>query len=379
MRPRQLPNEPFPGIVRPGPKPWVCVANENASAAQTNLKTREMIAPSGSDHLSRIIRTHEMAHARFTKPMTAKFAASIHAEPFLIQIAEDYLITHKLQIKDLPRPCDCSICETEMDRIRDDLVRRGLDIDAAQAIVNIKAGGLEYGESTSLTQTVIEQCYSLRQNTRSIPRRRKSIAEYLQTLITGPDQRPSGGPRTPTSQGTGVRWLNPGPPVVQPMPDSRARRTRVTRATDTGAVLRFVHRAALDGQVFGRTVRQDSATVLVDASGSMSFDSADLNRIIERFPAGTVAMYSGEKFFVVAHGGRRVHDVPGLGGSNKSDGPCLDWLCNQPGRKYWLTDLQVTDRYDNFSDQGQRDCIASAAAAGVRILPDVDSMIGGRS
>jgi len=115
------------------------------------------------------------------------------------------------------------------------------------------------------------------------------------------------------------------------------------------------HRAllpAMDGQAWRRRKRLKGGTLLIDASGSMSFSEKDIEEILEKNPALTCAMYSGRgeegQLDILAQKGKKVTKLPKrYGGGNIVDGPALEWLTQQKGPRVWLSDGQVTGCNDH--------------------------------
>ena len=135
---------------------------------------------------------------------------------------------------------------------------------------------------------------------------------------------------------------------------------RRNRATDSGAVPRFIHRMAIDGRIFSHKARAPGGTVLIDASGSMQFSDQDIERILVAAPCATVAMYSGRRggggqLTVIAANGRRAEKSAiaetrnDVGLSNIVDGPALEWLAKQSEPRVWVSDAQVTGADEDFS------------------------------
>lgn len=109
-------------------------------------------------------------------------------------------------------------------------------------------------------------------------------------------------------------------------------------------------------RVFGHKVKVKGGIVVVDISGSMSLNDADLNAIVEAAPAAVVLAYSecGDdepNAWILANRGWRVKEIGGIGGSgNGVDGTALTWAIRH--RKHgediiWISDGQVTGVYGN--------------------------------
>lgn len=142
---------------------------------------------------------------------------------------------------------------------------------------------------------------------------------------------------------------------------------------DHGAVLAAPHRLPVDGRVFLRRRRQRGGTVLIDASGSMCFGQAELQRITATAPLATVAIYAGRgvsgTLAIVAARGRMAssNDIGALlGRGNVVDGPALRWLAQQAEPRIWISDGHVTGAHDRPSTDLVVDAIRICQQAGIR-------------
>lgn len=144
-----------------------------------------------------------------------------------------------------------------------------------------------------------------------------------------------------------------------------AREGRKVRPNDVGAVPRYMHRLLTDQRVFGRRRKKKAfeGTVLIDCSGSMHLTPEDVDQILRRWPAVTVATYAGYgeqgELWIVAKKGKRArkNDIKPGGGGNVVDGPCLDWLAKQKHPRVWISDGGVT----GVGDAGAFDFVKDAA------------------
>lgn len=144
----------------------------------------------------------------------------------------------------------------------------------------------------------------------------------------------------------------PALPLTESTPAEAAMRRRV--GVPAGTRIGALRRLLTDGRCFRRDISRPAkgGTVLIDTSGSMSLDPADVHAILAELPAATVAIYSGRKdqgtVSIIARNGRtatakaireRVRDA---GGGNIVDGPVLQWLGQQPEPRHWVCDGIVT-------------------------------------
>ena len=123
---------------------------------------------------------------------------------------------------------------------------------------------------------------------------------------------------------------------------------RAYRPADFGYNPKYINRYCIDKKIFKQKVTQLGGTILIDASGSMSFYGEDILEIMQLLPAVTIAMYNGSgqhgNLRIIAKNGKRVtqkylDDHSGYG--NVVDGPALEWLGTQPARRIWVSDMHV--------------------------------------
>ena len=131
--------------------------------------------------------------------------------------------------------------------------------------------------------------------------------------------------------------------------------------SDMGTRMRSLDRIISDGKVFERRKKVQGGTVLVDCSGSMSWDIDDLMILLNAAPAATVALYAGNTSphttqlgtelpsdsGILRIVGRKGHlTTPEYAnlhiGANVIDGPALRWLGSQAEPRLWVSDGKVT-------------------------------------
>jgi hypothetical protein len=154
------------------------------------------------------------------------------------------------------------------------------------------------------------------------------------------------------------------------------------RAASEGSVVRYLARWPVDGAVFRRRARRGGGTVLVDNSGSMALEVADLDRLLLSTPHGMrVAVYSGSgaegELRVVADGVRRAapEHLARFGGGNVVDLPALEWLARQPLPRLWVSDGGVTGVGDRGSLALKQRCAAVCRRARIRRVAKIDDAV----
>jgi len=152
-----------------------------------------------------------------------------------------------------------------------------------------------------------------------------------------------------STQGTG-KWgemFTHQPPLTVNL-QGRLKGGRAYRPSDFGYNPKYINRYCIDKKIFKQKMTQLGGTILIDASGSMSFNGEDILEIMQLLPAVTIAMYNGSgdtgDLRIIAKNGKRVSekyldDHSGYG--NVVDGPALEWLGTQPAKRLWVSDMHV--------------------------------------
>ena len=124
--------------------------------------------------------------------------------------------------------------------------------------------------------------------------------------------------------------------------------SRQYRPMDYGYNPKYINRFCIDRKIFKQKLNVKGGTILIDASGSMMFDSEDILEIMKMLPAVNIAMYNGSyrtgDLRIIARNGKRVTNKyldQHSGGGNVVDGPALQWLSTMPSRRIWVSDMYV--------------------------------------
>lgn len=330
-----------------------------------------MQVPLGPELAARRTRLHEMAHVRWT-PAAPDLPAIVSHET--INAVEDCRITKRLREIDLDAAAAVPIVkETTWSKWTDDFYRQA-DPDEhvrpwppleVARMLTATIGTYEeerfrllieqhgHGWVAPLVDDMVRRHMGGR---RPAFRRAVEIAEEMETtfaelddLIDGETQ---GRMRDAAHEDDGAGNDSWGAMEILEMPLSvrlpRGLRTKVRRATDSGAVPRHWHRVPIDGRVFSvRRYRPQGGTLLLDQSGSMSLDTAEVQAIMAAFPAVTIATYAGDdshgSLRIIARNGVRASDADCLHpqGGNCVDGPALEWLATMPEPRLWVSDGEV--------------------------------------
>ena len=153
--------------------------------------------------------------------------------------------------------------------------------------------------------------------------------------------------------------------------NGQIKRGREYRPMDFGTNPKYINRYCIDKKIFKQRQRTYGGTVLIDASGSMSFSGQDILEIMEEVPAVTIAMYNHTSWSdgatgtlrIIAKDGKRVTEEylsEHSGGGNLVDGPALEWLAKMPPARIWVSDMYVFGRHNsneiNLLQEGVQIC-----------------------
>ena len=143
-----------------------------------------------------------------------------------------------------------------------------------------------------------------------------------------------------------------------------------------------MHRYLTDRKVFDRTSKGMGGVVLIDASGSMSFNHNDIREIVEAAPGCTVAMYTfighdRPNLWILAEKGRicKKSEMPDDRCGNVVDYPALKWATKQRQRSaspvIWVSDGGVTGEHDHAHESLNRQVGRYVAHERVLVVRDV--------
>jgi hypothetical protein len=161
---------------------------------------------------------------------------------------------------------------------------------------------------------------------------------------------------------------------------NKLRQGYTTVGKDYGTNPNRIHRYTVDKKVFSRKQKIYGGTVLIDASGSMSFNGEDLLEVMQELPAVTIAMYNGRfsegDLRIIARNGRRVNDqylYDWVGRGNMIDLPALEWLGQQEPKRLWVSDMQVVPP-GGTSKEALQECIDAMNKYHITRLADISEV-----
>jgi hypothetical protein len=161
------------------------------------------------------------------------------------------------------------------------------------------------------------------------------------------------------------------------------------RPSATGSRLRSMSRALTDPErrVFSTRQRATDALLVLDLSGSMSWDTDELDAVIEAARGAVVVGYSGNprdpkaaNVWLLAQHGRRVREMPEVCGDNGVDGPALDYAVRRYRKRagmpvVWVSDGAVTGLSSHTTQRLAADMVGRLERHRVTQVVDADAAI----
>lgn len=404
----------------------------------TNIIDRQMVVPTTNDEKSRIIRAHEMAHAKFSPAhdfpkWVERGVASDTALRAVEEVRVNYLIGRAgfdtKQLSDGSELASGERCAQSGDWSSAvfTAVAYACSGGINQFITGVRRHNKEWATALrELTRKVEKEMERAHKNgnltstevcnvTGLSPRgffEVERLAQWVDGIAFPPieeddeDEEPTegeAGDEAPAPVSTeGIKRSRPARGSVDRAHWAKMsvvkcqmpRRTRggigkKRKATNVGTNPRRISRLLTDPEkrVFDSTKKGMGGVVLIDGSGSMHLTTADIMSITEASAGCTVAVYStfagnrdGGRLFIVAENGRMVEDVDShsRGAGNGCDGPALRWAIKQAGRGepvVWVCDGIVTAWDDQQHEKLTIECANLMRRNNVWMASDVENAV----
>jgi len=361
--------------------------NAQRGDAWTNITECEMRVPFGRDDISRLVRAHEMMHAKASPKVLDPRVAAVwgHSDEFM-RAAEEFRINMLVgmagfevtELRDGSESHSGEIAAKNGDwngavtmllacagtKSGDDFVRGAIrgDEDMGKALREVhkalkkewravvrengRARASKYIADTTPHTLVLEDDGERVEV--EVPggyvRITKRLADFASRFLRGEAGDEAEGEAIPTaeevkgdakagSDGRFARLVEKQVPKPR-RTDGVIGRRRV--ATNVGRNPRRINRMLTDPErrVFDRQIRGKGGIVLIDQSGSMHFSEDDLWKIIEQAPGCVIIGYSHRpgsvnhpNVWVMADRGRVCEkgQIPAGNGGNGVDGPAIDF------------------------------------------------------
>jgi hypothetical protein len=341
---------------------WVVKGSDGLEEAGTNRRARQMVVPSGDGPTEQAIRRHEMAHAAVGHPQS-------HALRGAMAAAEDLLMNHwvthsagltlPVRMRDIYRgvpsqeedvlPKLCAVHGTEAEEEFYKATRSAGGLVGIRAMKVRESIGKAIGEIDRLgypgKATNVEVI--------------KAMAKHLEPYVM-----PRGG-RAGLMEMAGMSedahaWAKMTEitlPLTKRAPKLVGRKN--IRPYRQGEYIQFPDRLTTDSKVFATKDRGGEGSLLVDCSGSMSWNMDSLQKVIDLSPRFVTGCYWGTNgvpdrgwLAIVSKRGKYHGQPPKQDGcGNKVDGPALRWLAKQPQPRFWMSDRGCTGIGDRGATQ----------------------------
>lgn len=369
--------------------------------AWTEMRGAQMRVPFGNDELSRVVRAHELVHAKVSpldletlKRIPINLEVLICSEEFRVNMIVKHLGFNLDHLRDGSEPLSGEICGRNNDW--NGMVRFIASTAGGKACKDFIRGVNKSNPAFAIQAKKIEK--ELLKKHKAIIKRfggdrrgydiigatqgysgefgvtlptgfchhTLTIAKFLSSLMLNKDESaenvtgvPQEAPNVERiARGQDGAW---GKLVELKLPkpkhvDGRLGRKRM--ATNVGKNPRRINRMLVDPEqrIFDRRAKGKGGIVLIDQSGSMRLDQNELWEIIKSAPGCVVIGYSHKanshghpNIWVMAERGKVIENFKGIpidNGGNGVDGPALNFALakrrnNEPF--IWVCDGEVTD------------------------------------
>ena len=359
--------------------------------AWTNQRERKMRVPMGGDETNRVIRAHEMMHARVS-PAMAILGTERGISEGSIRAAEEFRVNSLVRVAgfDIDLLVDGSESRSG-ERLAEMEDYAGL-VTAIAAMANTKGAAAflrgvkkinpELAKAVREIEKAVIKMWAKPARKRSDARVAKMYGSTelieggewqgytkgykdftiplalmldlaIEAMTPDPDAATDTGDDTGENEdnkidiedvkdalnGRAGRW---GKLVfdttMRPTKTSKGNLGKRRTATNMGRHPRRINRMLTDPQrrVFDKTFRSTGGVVIIDQSGSMSLSEADVEQMMEASPGCTIIGYSHRSrstdvpnIWILAKDGRRVPTVRKGSGGNGVDGPAVRYAVSQ--------------------------------------------------
>jgi len=382
--------------------------------ASCNLTERILEVPLGDDPESRVVRAHELMHARISphslewarhfsdvSPRALECAEELRVNTLIGRLGFDVSLLHdgseKIGGRRLGRlgEWDQAVCfllavlatgaEREyLSGVRGErpewmaglraVRKRSLDLlDATSTEVagstafdddGVPSG---YAQVTVVLARMVTQAMAARS-----PQGPVALRQFRRSLEPG-------GRRAPTGRFATLCFDEPAPLIAR----MRTGGVRRPRPISSGTVMRYPGRLLSDPErrAFVERAHHHGGIVVIDQSGSMDIEPDELQRLLRRAPDALVVGYShrpgdqgatANAWILAQRGGVAAPRAGNVG--NGVDGPILRWaLAHRRGSEpvFWVTDGQVTDSHDHPDEALTDECARLVTGSHITLVRDL--------
>jgi hypothetical protein len=395
---------------RRGSAPWqVDRGAARRGEAWTDLVGRVMRVPFDDSAHSRLIRAHELMHARVSPAPPGAFDAFDDVETRSVECAEEFRVNQLLGRLgfDLGELRDGSERLTGQRLVTEgewgELIRFSAAVSGTRALTDLATGARRVDREWAQACRSIER--DLIRLVRRVPTRDlastrlagelpEGFAVHTRGLAVLIDSRVQGARRAPARPRRGGRPAATGAfaPLLFDETVALDRRVRGgvrPRRVPAASGRRVVRAARLvtdpARRAFERPARGGGGVVVVDQSGSMSLSADELASLVARAPGALVIGYSHApgstgipNAWILSDRERTASSVRAGNVGNGVDGPALRFALSK--RRHhepvlWICDGQVTDSGDHADATLAAECARLVVANRIQMVPSVADAI----
>lgn len=367
--------------------------------AWTEMRAAKMRVPYGADDTSRVVRAHELMHAKVS-PLSAEAMGSLGIGIDVLMNAEEFRVNMLVAKQGFPIDALADGSESQTGKIIGEnndwngLIRFLPAVAGTKAGANflrgLKSSNPEFEKQAREVQKAMNKMWrdatkkgnhyaSTVAEENGLPRGFNRftvpVARLLESLLKpedngivdefSNDEIPDVKAITKSGAGSFARLIELAVPKPRAV-DGNLGRKRV--ATNIGRNPRRIGRMLTDPErrIFDRRAKGRGGIILIDQSGSMRLEEKDIWNIIEMAPGCVIIGYSHRcgsedipNTWVIAERGKVADVIPASNGGNGVDGPAIRFA--QSKRKQgepfiWVCDGYVTDgktdnNYENLTDE----------------------------
>lgn len=396
--------------------PWtVKPGSTRRGEASCNLTERVLEVPLGADATSRVVRAHELMHARVSPHVLEHYVGLAGVSPRALECAEE------LRVNTLIARLGFDVTLLRDGSEKNGGRRVAESGDWSEALCFLMAVLATGGEKEFLAgirqvaptwmsglRAVRKRALALmnalvssslaatRLNEEALPSGYADATVVLARLLTqSMDARPPtnpeelrsfrrslepGGRRAPTGRFARLRFDD----TVMMTRRPRGAGLRRARASTSGPSMRYPSRLLTDERrrAFAQRVTCHGGVVVIDQSGSMDLDDASLAALLRRAPDALVVGYSHRpgdhgltsNAWILADRGSVATVIPSGNIGNGVDGAVLEWVLRRRRNGepiVWVTDGQVTDSHDHPDEVLTRHCAELVKRHRIRLVKDL--------
>jgi len=401
--------------------PWTVTPGSTARGqASCNLTDRILEVPLGRDATSRVVRVHELMHARVSPHLGLPEASIEDVAVRALECAEE------LRINTLVARLGFDVALLRDGSERNGAMRLAEADDWSEALCFLMAV-LGTGAEKEYLAGIRKVRPSWLAALRAVRKRALAMMVGFTTTSLGAtrlngEQVPSGYfdatvtlariltsamsarvPCTPEELRQFRRSLEPGgrrapsgrfaplrfDETIAMSARPRSAGVRRSRPHPAGVVMRYPSRLLTDElrRAFAQRVSVHGGIVIIDQSGSMDIEEEQLRSLLRTAPDALVVGYShrpGDRgqvpnVWILANRGAVASSFPTGNVGNGVDGPVLEWaLARRRGNEpvVWVTDGQITDSHDHPDGPLTEECARLVRVARVRLVRNLDQAGG---